>query len=119
MTHALSRREMLAGSAGLSFAFAFGVPSLFGEGTASAQAGGRLNGYVTIATDGTITITSPALEMGQGVSTALPLIIFNWARQPTEEFRMLSSAAIIVLLLIILVLNAAAILLRNRFERRW
>lgn len=71
----LSRREMLAGSAGLSFAFALGAPSLFGEGDAFAQSDGRLNAYVTIAKDGTVTITSPALEMGQGVNTALPLII--------------------------------------------
>ncbi len=71
----LSRREMLAGSAGLSFAFAVGAPSLFGESDAFAQSGGRLNAYVTIAKDGTITIASPALEMGQGVNTALPLII--------------------------------------------
>ena len=82
---ALSRREMLAGSAGLSFAFALGAPSLFGESDALAQAAGRLNAYVSIAKDGTITIMSPALEMGQGVNTSLPLIIAeeldaDWAK---------------------------------------
>jgi isoquinoline 1-oxidoreductase beta subunit len=71
----LSRRDMLAGSAGLSFAFALGAPSLFGEGEASAQSAGRLNAYIAIAKDGTVTISSPALEMGQGVNTSLPLII--------------------------------------------
>jgi len=55
----------------------------------------------------------------QGPYTALPTIIFNWARQPQEEFRHLTAAAIIILLAIILVLNALAIILRNRFERRW
>jgi len=55
----------------------------------------------------------------QGPYTALPTIIFNWARQPQEEFRHLTAAAIIVLVAIILVLNALAIILRNRFERRW
>jgi isoquinoline 1-oxidoreductase beta subunit len=68
----LNRRELLAGSAGLSFAFALGAPS-FGE--AQAQPGGRLNAYVTIATDGTITVMAPAPEMGQGVNTSLPLIV--------------------------------------------
>ncbi len=36
-----------------------------------------------------------------------------------EAFRELTAAAIIVLLAIILLLNAVAIILRNRFERRW
>ncbi len=87
---ALSRREMLAGSAGLSFAFALGAPSLFGESDALAQAGGRLNAYVAIANDGTITIMSPALEMGQGVNTALPLIIAeeldaDWSKVKVQQ----------------------------------
>ena len=77
---ALNRRQMLAGSAGLSFAFALGAPSLFGESDALAQAGGRLNAYVAIANDGTITIMSPALEMGQGVNAALPLIVSGRTR---------------------------------------
>jgi isoquinoline 1-oxidoreductase beta subunit len=72
---ALNRREMLVGSAGLSFVFALGAPSLFGEGEAEAQSAGRLNAYISIAKDGTVTISSPALEMGQGVNTSLPLII--------------------------------------------
>ena len=59
------------------------------------------------------------VETLNGPYTALPLIVFNWARQPSDEFREIAAAAIIVLLAIILLLNAAAILLRNRFERRW
>ena len=51
--------------------------------------------------------------------TALPTIIFDWARKPQEEFRALTAAAIVVLLVVILLVNAIAILLRNRYDRRW
>ncbi|MDQ3957497.1 MAG: phosphate ABC transporter permease PstA [Actinomycetota bacterium] len=58
-------------------------------------------------------------EQLQGQFTALPTIVFTWARQPNATFRELTSAAIIVLLGVILVANAAAIVLRNRYDRRW
>ena len=54
-----------------------------------------------------------------GPFTALPTIVFSWSKQPQEEFRALTAAAIIVLLAVILAVNAAAILLRNRYDRRW
>ena len=57
--------------------------------------------------------------MLSGSYTALPTIIFNWAGQPQEEFRALTAAAIVVLLVVILLVNATAILLRNRYDRRW
>jgi phosphate transport system permease protein len=56
-------------------------------------------------------------RIAQEKYTALPIIVFNWARQPQEEFRALTAAAIIVLLVLLLVVNAAAIILRDRFER--
>jgi isoquinoline 1-oxidoreductase subunit beta len=67
----VSRRAFLGGSAGLSFGFALGLPA-----TSQAQsAPGRLNAYVSIAPDGAITIQQPVAEMGQGISTGLPLIV--------------------------------------------
>ena len=54
-----------------------------------------------------------------GPYTALPTTIFSWARQPQEEFKALTAAAIVVLLAVVLIINAVAILLRNRYERRW
>ena len=67
----ISRRAFLGGTAGLTFGFAVGLPA-----TAAAQsAAGRLNAYVSIAPDGTITIQQPVAEMGQGISTGLPLIV--------------------------------------------
>jgi phosphate transport system permease protein len=54
-----------------------------------------------------------------GPYTALPVIIFNWARQPSADFREVTAAAIIVLLVVLLIVNATAIILRNRYDRRW
>ena len=59
------------------------------------------------------------LERMTGPYTALPTIIFNWSRLPQQEFKALTAAAIVVLLVVILVINAIAIILRNRYARRW
>jgi phosphate transport system permease protein len=54
-----------------------------------------------------------------GPYTALPTIVFDWARKPQEDFRALTSAAIIVLLIVTVAANAFAIILRNRYDRKW
>ena len=59
------------------------------------------------------------LERLTGPYTALPTIIFGWARLPQQEFKALTAAAIVVLLVVILIINAIAIILRNRYARRW
>jgi phosphate ABC transporter permease subunit PstA len=51
--------------------------------------------------------------------TTLPIQIFNWAGRPQEEFRELAAAAIIVLLVMLLLMNAVAIIIRNRYQKRW
>jgi phosphate ABC transporter permease subunit PstA len=51
--------------------------------------------------------------------TTLPIQIFSWASQPQAEFRDLAAAAIIVLLVLLLAMNAVAIIIRNRYQRRW
>jgi isoquinoline 1-oxidoreductase subunit beta len=70
----VSRRQVMIGAAGLSFALALG-----GRTDAAVigteQAGKAANPWVSIAPDGTITIMSAATEMGQGSMTSLPLII--------------------------------------------
>ncbi|MGI8775346.1 MAG: phosphate ABC transporter permease PstA [Actinomycetota bacterium] len=51
--------------------------------------------------------------------TSLPTVVFSWSRNPSGGFRSATAAAIIVLLLLTLTANAAAIILRNRYERKW
>jgi isoquinoline 1-oxidoreductase beta subunit len=70
----LSRRQVMLGAAGLSFAVALGErvdAAVLGP----ERAGRALSPWVSIARDGTITIMSAATEMGQGSLTSLPLIL--------------------------------------------
>jgi phosphate transport system permease protein len=60
-----------------------------------------------------------AAETLSGPYTALPVIVYDWARKPQEEFRALTAAAIVVLLLVTLIANAVAVVLRSRYERTW
>ena len=59
------------------------------------------------------------IEQVFGRFTAMPVIVYDWARKPQQAFVDLTAAAIIVLLVITLLANAIAIYLRNRYERTW
>ncbi len=52
-------------------------------------------------------------------STALPVQIFLWSDSPERGFVEKTSGAIIVLLAFLVVMNTAAVVLRNKFEKRW
>jgi phosphate transport system permease protein len=52
-------------------------------------------------------------------STVLPVQIYLWADSPERAFVERTSAAIMILLFLLLAMNATAVLLRNKFERRW
>jgi phosphate transport system permease protein len=84
----------------------------FGE-TAPLLLVGAITGYLTPGGSGNV------IETLQGRYTALPMIIYNWARQPGEGWRHLTAAAVVALLAVILFVNLVAILLRNRYERKW
>jgi phosphate transport system permease protein len=51
--------------------------------------------------------------------TTLPIQIYQWTSRPQAEYRHIAAAAIIVLLGMLLSLNAVAVLLRNRFSKRY
>jgi isoquinoline 1-oxidoreductase beta subunit len=71
-----SRRDFLGtAAAGLTLALTLSIDprNLIGEAMADAPL--APNVWLTIARDGTITIVSPASELGQGTSTALPAVI--------------------------------------------
>jgi phosphate transport system permease protein len=80
-----------------------------GETAPLVIAGGVLGTFSGLALDTLFT----------GSYTALPLIVYDWARRPQDEFRALAAAAILVLLLVTLLANTVAIFLRNKYERTW
>ena len=51
--------------------------------------------------------------------TTVPLLIFSYASSPKAELREIAAASIIMLMIIILFLNGIAIVIRNKFQRRW
>jgi isoquinoline 1-oxidoreductase beta subunit len=71
----LSRRQVMVGAAGLTFAFALPGKAAQAAAQASERVGKAFNPWLSIAPDGTITIMSAATEMGQGSMTSLPLVL--------------------------------------------
>src|ERR1700738_2376319 len=71
----LSRRDFLGTAAGLTLALTILPERFAGPDEPIADAPLSPNAWLTITPDGTITIVSPAAEMGQGSFTTLPLII--------------------------------------------
>ena len=51
--------------------------------------------------------------------TSLPTLIFAYVKKPQPDFQDLAAVTILVLIVMIFVVNLTAILLRNRYERKW
>lgn len=75
--HRLSRRSVLVGVGGMSVLLAFARPALAIDPHAERTefTVPSPNAWVTIGTDGSVTIVTSQAEMGQGIMTSLPLVI--------------------------------------------
>ena len=51
--------------------------------------------------------------------TALPMQIYDWAKRPNEEFQYVAAAGIMVLMVVLILMNSIAILVRNKFQKRY
>jgi len=85
----MKRRTFLASASGLTFAMAVGGVGLISTDAQAADPALKLNAWVTIGTDGSITVMVPTGEMGQGTMTALPMILAeeldaDWSKVKAE-----------------------------------
>jgi isoquinoline 1-oxidoreductase beta subunit len=92
------RRRFMTGAAGLTFGVAVGVPGLQSIVASAAEAtviknegSVKLSNWVTVFTDGTVAIMSPAAEMGQGSLTSLPLIVAEEMDAEWSKVRIVAS----------------------------
>lgn len=51
--------------------------------------------------------------------TVMPIQIYNWVSRPQVAFHDVAAAGIIVLLAMLIIMNSVAILIRNRFSKRY
>lgn len=84
----------------------------FGETAPLLLVGAAATGFAQPA-------SATILDRLTGPYTSLPTIIYSWSRQPDPAFQHLTAAAILVLIVVILLINAIAIILRNRYARKW
>lgn len=91
------RRRFMVGAAGFTFGLAAGLPGMLKPGSGEAQAAASkdvvVNAWVTLSTDGTVTIMAPAVEMGQGSLTSLPLILAEELDADWSNVRIVPSPA--------------------------
>lgn len=68
---------------------------------------------------GAVTFVTFNPRFFEGGYSALPVMIYQYANRPQDEFRILAAAGVIVMLVLVLLMNSFAVWLRDRFERTW
>src|SRR6185436_4227010 len=73
----VSRRIFLKGgvAAGGGLMLGFGLPTFLGEVMAEGSRSFAPNAFIQIGSDGSVTLTMPHVEMGQGTYTSIPMLI--------------------------------------------
>ena len=73
----VSRRVFLKGSvaAGGGLMLGFGLPTFLGDVMAEESSTFAPNAFIRIGSDGSVTLTMPYVEMGQGTYTSIPMLI--------------------------------------------
>ena len=88
-TSSMKRRTFLASASGLTFSLALGGSGLMAKDAQASDNAMKVNAWITIGTDSSISLMVPTAEMGQGTLTALPLILAeeldaDWSKVKTE-----------------------------------
>jgi isoquinoline 1-oxidoreductase subunit beta len=95
MTIGVTRREFLragaAAGAGLSIGFA--IPSCAPGPRRPVTTPFKPNAWVRISTDGSVTLVADRSEMGQGITTALPMLLAEELDVPWESVRLEQAGA--------------------------
>ena len=86
----LSRRQFLQVSVTVTGELLIGIPFAARRAQAVADVPAQIGFFVRVDTDGTVTIGAPNPEMGQGVKTALPMLVaeeldVDWERVRVEQ----------------------------------
>src|SRR5438132_397473 len=86
----LSRRTFLkAGvAAGGGFVLGFGLPAWLGDATAAGSSTFAPDAFIRIGTDGSVTLTMPYVEMGQGTYTSIPMLIAEELEVDLKQVRL-------------------------------
>lgn len=88
----MKRRTFILGalSVGSALVVGWGVlppRSRLGSGSVADAESWFLNGWIKVYADGTVGVVVPRAEMGQGVHTALPMLVAEEMEVPFERFR--------------------------------